>query len=41
MQGTIPRQRRLLIDGIVRAARGLKGAPGAALLRAVVWATGC
>ena len=34
MPGTIPRQRRLLIDGIVRAARGLKGAPDAALLRA-------
>jgi len=33
MPGTIPRRRRILIDGIVRAARGLKGAPSAPLLR--------
>ena len=33
MPGTIPRRRRTLIDGIVRAARGLKGAPPAPLLR--------
>ena len=33
MPGSIPRQRRLLIDGIVRAARGLKGTPSAPLLR--------
>ncbi|MFM7708515.1 MAG: hypothetical protein ACKO9D_10945, partial [Gammaproteobacteria bacterium] len=33
MPGKIPRRRRILIDGIVRAARSVRGAPPAPLLR--------